>query len=57
MSVDDQGLLAERLEDARHSQFASQGIAIWTDVAGEDEALMLADALNEPRPVDWIFNR
>ena len=50
LGIDDQHLLAQRLEHAGHSQLAAQGVAVRPDVAGQQKAIVRLDELGETLP-------
>lgn len=57
LTVDNDDVLAKRLQHSGHAQFASQGIAVGSDVAGQQESPMRGDNLAESLPVDAVRNR
>ena len=52
LGIDDPGLLSETLEHHGQGQFTSQGVAIRTHVAGQQEAAMAVNDLGETIPAN-----
>jgi 1-deoxy-D-xylulose-5-phosphate synthase len=52
LGVDDPHVLANRLEDARHPQFAAERIAVGTHVAREHHAAAATQHIEQSRPVE-----